>query len=66
MRQVSIHSDMFNTEPMNEQHALQHALNNTEQYALRKKAAIHQLTTMLGTSNIVLFLGHNHPANHRY
>ena len=28
--------------------------------ALRKKATIHQITTMLATSKIVLFLGHNH------
>ena len=28
--------------------------------ALRKKAAIHQVTTMLATSKTVLFLSHNH------
>ena len=35
--------------------------------ALRKKATIHQVTTMPATSKNVLFLGHNHlPANHWY
>ena len=29
-------------------------------YAHRKKATIHQLTTRLATSKIVLFPGHNH------
>ena len=28
--------------------------------SLRKKATIHQITTMLATSNNVLFQGHNH------
>ena len=32
----------------------------------RQKSTIHQLTTMLSTSENVLFPGHNHPANHRY
>ena len=31
-----------------------------EQMALRKKATIHQVTTMLATSKNVLFPGHNH------
>ena len=31
-----------------------------------EKATIYQLTTILATSKIILFLGHNHPANHRY
>ena len=34
--------------------------------SLRKKATIHQVTTMLETSKNVLFPGHSHPANHRY
>ena len=31
-----------------------------------QKATIHQVTTMLATSNNVLFPGHNHHASHRY
>ena len=33
---------------------------------LHKKATIYQVTTMLATSKIVLFPGHNHHANHQY
>ena len=33
---------------------------------LGEKATFHQVTTMLATSKNVLFLGHNHHANHRY
>ena len=34
--------------------------NKLSGLALRKKATIHQVTTMLATSNNVLFPGHNH------
>ena len=33
---------------------------------LRKKATIHQVTTMLATSKNVLFPSPNYHANHRY
>ena len=33
---------------------------------IAQKATIHQVTTMLATSENVLFPGHNHHANHQY